>query len=301
MSDILFHEKKPLNDTTLDITQSVLQGCLFEVSVFPKPGLVTPISTGSHNDMNYFTFMQSSSAIYPCFILSSLAGQQHTNSLPELLNRIRPYGVKFEARLLSSTNQINTQRGILFLGSILCAAMGYLSQRKTTYTADLISFVVAQMTQGICQRELTNLSKHDTETSGEILFEKYGLKGIRGEVESGLSTVIQFGLPALKNALDSNHSLNDSMLHCLISLMCYTQDSTIVWRSDLEMLKTLQNKAQSILDKGSLFTVEGSYELNELSKFCECNRLSPGGSADLLAISVAMYILIYGNINTVLS
>lgn len=72
VTQITFSPSLP-DDRTVNYFQSqpamvgevLLQAILLEVCSFPKPGLVTPVSTGSHSDMNLQTFLLSSSAIAP--------------------------------------------------------------------------------------------------------------------------------------------------------------------------------------------------------------------------------------------
>ena len=40
-----------------------LKALLYEISLSPKPGLVDKFSNGSHDDMNYQTFVDSSATI----------------------------------------------------------------------------------------------------------------------------------------------------------------------------------------------------------------------------------------------
>ena len=73
-----------------------------------------------------------------------------------------------------------------------------LENKPEDLDVDAICGKTSQMTQGLCQRELTFLNKSEDLTNGEILYQKYGLKGIRREVESGFPTVRNYSLPMLK-------------------------------------------------------------------------------------------------------
>jgi len=59
------------------IGEAFLQGILLEISSFPKPGLVSSKSMGSHRDMNILTFMVSSAVISSGFTLCAQAGRNH--------------------------------------------------------------------------------------------------------------------------------------------------------------------------------------------------------------------------------
>ena len=46
-------------DIASALSKSAVLSLYKEVSLYPKPGLVSPIDSGSHNDMNYQMFLAS--------------------------------------------------------------------------------------------------------------------------------------------------------------------------------------------------------------------------------------------------
>ena len=270
------------------ISQYLTQAILLEVSTHPKPGLVTRLSNGSHNDMSLFTFMMSSAVLGKAFGDLQDIGMIHKGSVQELLQKVRSYGVTAEAELLRVTKGINTQRGILFAGGILSSVAGYAMGHGLTKD-ELIS-LVRQMTAGLVERELHRLN-HEATTAGEKLYRDNGITGIRGEVEQGFPSVVKCGLPALKQALAAGATLNDALVHSLISLMTVVEDSNVIWRTDLATLFEVQGIAANILAVGSVFTREGRKAIAQAEEYFVARRISPGGSADLLSITIALYLL----------
>lgn len=55
--------------------QQAVRAILYEVATTPKPGLVDRCNSGSHTDMNFFTFMDSAASLYPYFEACARAGQ----------------------------------------------------------------------------------------------------------------------------------------------------------------------------------------------------------------------------------
>jgi len=278
------------------IGESFLKGILFEVSSYPKPGLVTPVSVGSHTDMNLITFMSSSAAIAPSFYLCAQAGRNHLSHISDLLPQLRRTGIIFEKQLLESTKNVNTQRGILFASGLMCGAAGYVSREKTKIISEDVFDAVAEMTRGLVARELhpvTEVSK-DKLTAGEQLYLKYNVRGIRGEVEDGFPSVRNAGLTAFKNAMNLGVTLNLALVHTLIALMTCVDDTTILWRKGMGALDMVKEKASEVLSLGSVFTDKGMNEINKLEKVFINKNVSPGGSADLLAVTVGAYLLEYG-------
>ena len=291
----------PASGRTIDfrsweIGEAFHQGMLLEVCAGPKPGLVCPDSNGSHTDMGLRTFMVGAAAIAPALVQCAQSGREHTLDLPSLLPEMRRIGVRYERRLLEATKQVNTQRGILFAAGLLCGAAGYLSRFHSSIDPGLLFTTVAAMSKGLVERELSlaGLSGKSGLTAGEKLFLKYGAEGIRGEMERGLPSVRETGLPALVEALDRGCSLNLAMVHCLVSLMTCVEDTTILWRKGPAALKTIHGDAREVLLLGSVFTKTGMEQICRLDGEYKAENISPGGCADMLAISLGIYVLVNG-------
>ena len=73
--------------------------------------------------------------------------------------------------------------------------------------------------------------------------------------------------------------------------MSVVEDSNVVWRAGYESLLWLQKRARIILDQGSVYTDAGYAAIQELDRDCVERRISPGGSADLLSLTLALYLL----------
>lgn len=276
----------------LNISQYLSQAIALEVCASPKPGMVTRFSNGSHQDMSILTFAMSSAILIKTFHDLQQTGYSFVGPPEKLLPVIRAYGIKAEHRLLQVTKGVNTQRGILFSGGILSAAAGYAAARKKM-RAHLLT-VVRQMTAGLVQRELKG-GKKEGGTAGERLFRDCQVVGIRGEVEKGFPSVTEYGLPALKEAFARGADLNDALVHSLLSLMTVVEDSNVIWRTDLTTAQEVRDTARKILDEGSVFSTSGREKLSAAEKYFVSRRISPGGSADLLSITIALYLLERGS------
>lgn len=276
----------------LNISQYLSQAIVLEVCASPKPGMVTRFSNGSHQDMSILTFAMSSAILIKTFHDLQQTGYSFVGPPEKLLPVIRAYGIKAEHRLLQVTKGVNTQRGILFSGGILSAAAGYAAARKKM-RAHLLT-VVRQMTAGLVQRELKG-GKKEGGTAGERLFRDCQVVGIRGEVEKGFPSVTEYGLPALKEAFARGADLNDALVHSLLSLMTVVEDSNVIWRTDLTTAQEVRDTARKILDEGSVFSTSGREKLSAAEKYFVSRRISPGGSADLLSITIALYLLERGS------
>lgn len=278
----------PFDADLQKVGQYLTQAILLEVSTHPKPGLVTRLSTGAHKDMSIFTFMMSSAVLSKAFNDLQDIGQAHRGTLVELFCKLRSYGVGAEAELLRVTKGVNTQRGILFAGGIVSAVSGYAMNMGLS--RDALLPLIKEMAAGLVARELKNLD-HAAMTAGEKLYYKYGITGIRGEVENGFPSVVNYGLPALEDAFDKGATINDALVHALIYLMTVVEDSNVIWRTDYDTLLEVQRIAKNILSLGSVFTEKGRMAIAETERYFLQRRISPGGSADLLSVTITLYLL----------
>ena len=290
--------RRAVDPRSWEIGEAFHQAMLLEVCAGPKPGLVYPGSNGAHTDMGLLTFMVGAAALSPALVLCAQSGGQHAAALPSLLPELRRIGVRYERRLLAATRQVNTQRGILFSAGLLCGAAGFLSRTCPRIESDHLLDAVAAMSHGLVERELAgaDLAAKPRLTAGEQLYLRYGATGIRGEMEKGLPAVRETGLPALRQALDRGCSANMAMVHCLMALMTRVEDTTILWRKGPETLRAVQDDARRILDMGSVFSPQGLSNVFSLDSEYKSQNISPGGCADLLAVSIGVYLLVHGSL-----
>lgn len=271
------------------LSMFLTQAIFMEVCTHPKPGLVTRSSNGSHNDMSILTFAAGSAVLAKAFSGLQDLGMNHSDGPRELFEKVRQYGIGAEQELLQMTKGVNTQRGILFAGGLLAAAAGYAL--KAGRGSEALCGIVADMTQGLVDRELAGLQTDRPLTAGERLYRVYGITGIRGEVEAGFPSVRQAGLPGLKEAFARGAGLNDALVHTLLNLMTVVQDSNVIWRGGYEKLPFVQQRAREILEAGSIFTAAGRRLLAATETLFAAQRISPGGSADLLSVTTALYLV----------
>lgn len=257
---------------------------LIEVYTTPKPGLVDRANNGAHRDMTVATFERSADAIRPWLEKFVLFGQEHVQSpFAALLPMMRPLGKSCEKSMCLATAGVNTHKGMLFSLSLICAAVGRLWQQGQRLTMTSICHSVAQATQGIVERELA--SNPAPRTAGERFYHEFGLTGVRGEVESGFQTIRHISLPVYQQAIDAGADRNSALLEVLLSLLAYNNDTNLVSRGGLAGLQFVQQQARSILTSTQALSEERLLALESLDRQCIEKNLSPGGSADLLAIT----------------
>ena len=261
---------------------------LYEVCTTPKPGLVDRVNSGSHKDMDIFTFMNSASALWPYFETCTRIGRKTSGQdAAETFSHLRKAGRKAEADMFSATKGINTHKGAIFSIGILCAALGRLP-REQWKIPDTVLKECAEMTKGLVVSDFTGLTEENACTIGQKLYLRYHISGVRGQMEAGLPAVRKVGLPVLKNGLARGLSLNDSGCAALLALMTSATDTNLIARSDLPTQQKTVAKIKELLAESPYPDHQTLEQLDR--EFMEKN-LSPGGSADLLAICYLLYFL----------
>ncbi len=276
------------------IGRTALTAMLLEVACTPAPGLVDRHNSGAHQDMDFFSFVLSSSVVQQAMYRCALAGWLHTGPRPALLPVLRGIGQAAEREMFAATGGVNTQKGLLFLLGVLAAAAAMLWRRQAEGKPEPLLLTAADICAGIVGRELEALRQTDQPrklTAGERLYLDYGITGVRGEIEAGFPAVRRQGLPQLEQALAAGLSLNDALVHALVALMCEVPDTTIVNRHDLAALRFVQQEAHAAMLAGGMLTAEGKNRIADMDTCFIERNISPGGSADLLAATYFVHAL----------
>jgi triphosphoribosyl-dephospho-CoA synthase len=237
--------------------------------------------------MNYFTFIDSTSALSKYLALFVQEGYSD-KSCKDIFNNVRAIGIEAEKDMFARTKGVNTHKGMLFLIGVACAAVGKAVYQNKNFTQ--VKEIIKEMTAGIVEKELSALkNKSDNLSHGEKLYLKYKNEGVRGEIQKGIPTVFDFSLDFYKECAEL--SLNDRLVHTLIGIMQICDDSTIIHRHNPQVLEEVREKAKEITKLGGMKTTRGREAIDNLcEEFIERN-ISPGGSADLLGVTVFLYLV----------
>jgi len=263
-----------------------VQALLFEVAVTPKPGLVDRENSGSHRDMDMFTFLSSGAGLYPYFARCVEIGRQG-GAPEETFRALRAPGLLAEGQMLSSTGGVNTHKGAIFSMGILCGALGRLERQAWGNSARVLAECAA-MTKGLTARDFAGLTPETARTAGQKLYLRYGITGVRGQAEAGFPAVGKVGLPKLEAALSAGKSINEAGCAALVAMLADTVDTNMIHRGGYELAKAASEQAKTLLEREPFPSTEALEEMNRV--FVEKN-LSPGGTADLLALTLMLHFL----------
>lgn len=269
-----------------DAARLATQALLYEVATTPKPGLVDRENSGSHRDMDFFTFQASAAALFPYFSQCVKIGRE-TVDAQETFRRLRLPGKLAEGEMRRATGGVNTHKGAIFSMGILCGALGRL-ERESWRNPETVLAECAAMTKGLVSKDYVNLTPETAKTAGQKLYLQYGITGVRGQAEAGFPAVRNVGLPKLEAALAAGKSINEAGCAALLAMLANTVDTNMIHRGGYELAKETAEEISALLEKEPFPSKETMEALNE--EFVQKN-LSPGGTADLLALVYMLHFL----------
>lgn len=267
---------------------------LYELALTPSPGLVDRANAGSHTDMNFFVFLDSALALGPYLDKYYQAGLVHQGDLKELFERLRYLGAQAEEAMFQATQGINTHKGINFSLALVLGATGYhqlQEPRRMEWSAgdtQQIFSYVTEMVDGLIAHDFQDLESKETLTHGERLYRDHGIKGIRGQAEAGYPDLSQHLLPYWRQL--KVESLDSYLLRGLVLLMSVSEDSNLLHRGGYEAWQRVQAESQSLIDQ-ELSDADLRQQLQDYDQALIERKLSPGGSADLLALGIYFALL----------
>lgn len=253
-----------------------------ELELHPKPGLVSPAGRGAHLDMDAGTFRRSIAALDGFFADAARAGARGAP-----FGSLRALGIAAEERMLAATGGINTHRGAIFGLGLISAAAGRLSSEGRSLAGRAVGLEVsARWGVALLQELPTNPASH-----GSTVARRHGIRGAREEAASGFAHLFDVALPALEAGLRAGAGPRGAAIHCLLSLIATLPDTNLLWRGGTEGLAFAQRSARRWLDRGGVEGPGWEDELSRLHRQFTVRKLSPGGSADLLAAALLVHDL----------
>ena len=275
-------------DNVQTIASLACRSLLYEVATTPKPGLVDRKNSGSHKDMDFFTFQASTAALWPYFARCAEIGRNTRLDAPEeTFAQLRTPGKKAEGDMLRATKGVNTHKGAIFSMGILCGALGRLDWEQWADPEQVLSECAA-MTRGLVRRDYGNLTPETAKTAGQKLYFQYGITGVRGQAEAGFPAVLNIGLPKLEAGLAEGKSINESGCAALIAMLSQAVDTNMIHRGGYALAKEISGELKALLETEPFPSRETLEKLD--ARFIREN-LSPGGTADLLAMVYMLHFL----------
>ena len=234
---------------------------LAELDTPLKPGLVGPDGCGAHSDMDYVLMRRGAEAVRRSFTA-------HIGLLPDLA----ALGKAMEADALAATGGVNTHRGAIFaLGLMCCAAQ--LLDAELVAESPLVKMHQGSERISLKISELAATLKQPEGTHGA---DAKGAKGALRMAQGGYRELFEEWLPLYRSLEGDPYRMQKTLLKIMSGL----DDTCVIHRVGPAMADSIKLESRNLLKD---FSVE---RLQETAHRYNAGRVSPGGSADMLALTV---------------
>ena len=254
-----------------------------ELNTTPKPGLVDTHDSGAHRDMDHALMMRSIRAMHPYFVKLATLGYDSIQ-LPAH-NDIVSIGLEAEKAMFKSTGGVNTYKGALFsMGLALTAATYIIGRGKVAMTThgkeyvpgDLLSAIIIQLANGFPDTRGTHGSQ-----AKQLAQSGCSLKSALDNAREGYTQLFGEWLPFYETRIKGDDSYVKHKT--LLRIMCDLDDTNIVYRTDYATMQQVKTQARHLLED---FSEAG---IDDLNRDFVSRNISPGGSADMLALVVFLF------------
>lgn len=233
-----------------------------ELDTTPKPGLVDRQDNGAHKDMDYALMSKSISALRP--YLTRLAVESAKDIDPA---KIKEIGIEAEKAMLKATGGVNTHKGALFCIGLSVAAASCLACSTGAVEAYSFKELVSRAASEIPSARGT----HGAEAK-----RSFKAVGALENARAAYPELFADWLPYYRSLEGDPFRCHKTLLHIMTTL----DDTNILHRRGAEGLAHAEAEAARLLED---FSESG---LSSLNKDFIRENISPGGSADMLSLTI---------------
>ena len=253
------------------LAQAAHDALMDELYTTPKPGLVDMNNNGAHKDMDVPLFEKSADALAPYFEDVARLGMECCGIGP-----LRVRGRKAEEEMFAATGGVNTHKGLIYSMGLLLAGMG----RSLIEGGSCIGHAAALAREDAGDQLAKAFA--DPATNGGKVYKKYGAKGATGEAAGGFPDAV-YCLERLSFYRNTGCDHPASLALC--DSMAALEDTNLLHRGGREGLAYVRQAAGKISEMPAAERVDA---LNALDRELISQGLSPGGSADTLALALLL-------------
>ncbi len=174
---------------------------------------------------------------------------------PDDFQKLRAIGKIAEQKMFETTGNINTHKGAIFLMLLVMAGLQW---------EDPVRHIVK-----LCENILADFDKAQS-SHGMSLYHKHGITGIRGLAKEGFRELFEIYYPFYLK-----HSIDETFL----KIISENPDTTLMHRGGIPLYNECREKAKRITNLQDRFAFDA---------WMKSQRLSPGGSADMLSALILM-------------
>lgn len=233
-----------------------------ELDTTPKPGLVDRRDNGAHKDMDYALMSKSISALRPYLTRLAVESAKDID-----LAKIKEVGIEAEKAMLKATGGVNTHKGALFCIGLSVAAASNLASATGSVEAYSFKELVSRAASEIPSARGT----HGAEAK-----RSFKVGGALENARAAYPELFTDWLPYYRSLEGDPFRCHKTLLHIMTTL----DDTNILHRRGAEGLAHAEAAAARLLED---FSESG---LSSLNKDFIRENISPGGSADMLSLTI---------------
>ena len=259
------------------------EALLEELYTTPKPGLVDMASNGAHNDMDIPLFRKSAESLRPYFYDAVLLGMGGCG-----MKELRQRGIRAEKEMFEATGGVNTHKGLIYSMGLLLAGMGRAvseAEAGEMNTADPMADAAVKYASELAGEDAEEKIAEALEkpvTNGAKVLRTYGARGAQGEAAAGFPDALCCE-ERLRYYIDAGLGQDRAGALAFCDSMARLEDTNLLHRGGPQGLDYARSQAERISALSSF--EERISELAELDGEMTKRGLSPGGSADMLALA----------------
>jgi triphosphoribosyl-dephospho-CoA synthase len=258
-----------------------------ELVLYPKPGLVSLVDSGSHLDMTATTFLHSLFSLRHYFIRITAAGMSDAS-----FATLKQLGITAEERMMAATGGVNTHRGAIFSLGMLCAAIGHCHAHRACLSARTIRIALLAQWGEALAAHMQPAASTSSLSHGLQAAASHAASGAREEVALGLPSVFEVALPALERTLEEGRGVVCAQIDAFFTLMAHISDTNVYHRGGAVGAAIVRSLAQQFLARGGTAEPEWKRHALDCHLALVRRRISPGGAADLLAATCLLHAVV---------
>ena len=246
-----------------------------ELTTTPKPGLVDLNDNGAHKDMNLAMMNRSIDALQPFFTQLALVGYNNKDIDVE---EVRQIGIDAEKAMLEATGGVNTHRGALFSIGLATIAASW-SEAHYPHHGKIEEQVLRKTIEQIAGQIPPTAGTH-----GNDAVNAHRVTGALDLAKDGYAQLFNNWLPAYRTYLAEDADIACHRL--LLLIMSQLDDTNVIHRVGYEQAQQVKQEARALLDN---FNMQG---LEQMNRDFIARNISPGGSADMVALTIFIHALL---------
>ncbi|HVK73889.1 MAG TPA: triphosphoribosyl-dephospho-CoA synthase [Kofleriaceae bacterium] len=252
-----------------------------EAELTPKPALVDRRGNGAHHDLDLARLCGSARSLGDGLVAIARAAAAEPPS-PRLREELGRIGRDMERAMLAATGGGNAHRGAIWALGLLVAAAAQTPPRSATAP----SRAAATAARAAALARLPDRFAPRVASHGEHARLRYGVSGARGEAQAGFPHALRIGVPTLRAARRQGRPEPCARLDALLAIMATLDDTCLLHRGGQDALTIAKTGARAVLTAGGAGDPIGLTLLYQLHADLMARWASPGGSGDLLAVTL---------------